>query len=184
MSDSIRQAIDEFEAKRKQQLTDVADTERTINMLLQHIGEQPRYADPGARDTVVSTSIKRGQFYGIPLATAVTQFLETRRREPATNEEIMDALVKGGFAFEWAEEGRIRSLAMSLSKNMKFHRLPDQSWGLREWYPNLPKKSANSQPEKAPEEPKGEETKRSEAKKSKQDAKGSAKPSEKEEAEP
>jgi DNA-directed RNA polymerase delta subunit len=30
---------------------------------------------------------------------------------------------------------------MSLSKNPKFHRLPDQSWGLREWYPNIPKKA-------------------------------------------
>lgn len=167
MSDSIRQTIEEFEAKRLQQLAVVGDTERTINMLLQHIGESPRYADPGARDSVVSTTIKRGQFYGMALATAITQFLETRRREPATNEEIMDALNRGGFAFEWAEEGRIRSLAMSMSKNVKFHRLPDGSWGLREWYSHIPKKNAADAADEDAPEPKKANAAKSSAKDSK-----------------
>lgn len=141
MTDSIKAAIDQFEQKRTTQLEAVADTEKMINGLLEHIGEKPRYDAPGKRETAVSGVIKRGQFYGIPLATAVGQILEMRRREPGTNDEIMAALNTGGFAFEWAEEGRIRSLAMSLSKNPKFHRLPDGSWGLREWYSHVPKKA-------------------------------------------
>lgn len=126
------------------------------------MGEPARYAEPGKRDTANGAGIRRGQFYNVPLATAVGEFLEMRGREPATTDEILSALLKGGFDFDamgWNPDTRLRSLGMSLSKNSpKFHRLPDQSWGLREWYPNLPPLPPRRRGESAPAGKAGAET--------------------------
>jgi hypothetical protein len=47
-------------------------------------------------------------------------------------------MLEGGFDFDmlgWKENDRLRSLAISLAKNnVKFHRLKNGSFGLREWY--------------------------------------------------
>ena len=43
-----------------------------------------------------------------------------------------------------------RGLAISMSKNQKFHRLPNDTWGLTEWYPGAKdtKKEQETIPEK------------------------------------
>jgi hypothetical protein len=146
MSDSIRKTIDELEERRKTQLSEVARTERTINDLLGHIGESPRYVDSIDRQSnpasdSINVKITRGQFYGKPLATAVREYLQERKPVPAKTEEILEALNAGEFDFValgWKKDTRVRALAMSLAKNTAtFHRLPSGTFGLKEWYPNL-----------------------------------------------
>ena len=144
MSEGIRQAITELEEERKRQLAEVGNTEQLINRLLTRIGEAPRYSDSASQDA--GGTVRRGQFYDKPLATAVREYLLTRNRTPATTEEIMAGLDAGEFDFKamgWKAETRSRSLAMSLAKNTQtFHRLPSGSFGLIEWYPNVAAKRA------------------------------------------
>lgn len=73
------------------------------------------------------------------MATAVREYLEMRR-EAATPEEIRAALEAGSFDFralDWQPATMNRSLAMALSKNPGFIRLPSGAWGLRSKYPSI-----------------------------------------------
>lgn len=52
-------------------------------------------------------------------------------------EEILKGLEAGGFDFRavgWKDNDRLRSLAIGLSKNPKFHKLPSGPYGLTSWY--------------------------------------------------
>ena len=82
------------------------------------------------------SSILPDQFYNKPLATAVREVLEMRKRRPATSQEIHAALKTGGFAFESRDdENAMRGMAVSISKNTAlFARLPNGLIGLNEWY--------------------------------------------------
>ena len=67
-------------------------------------------------------------------------FLERLHRALGA-EEITKGLQDGGFDFKplgWTEAARIRNIAISLAKNPKiFHKLPNGTWGLTEWYPGV-----------------------------------------------
>lgn len=145
MSEAAKKTIDELEERRQHQLAEVARTERTINDLLSHIGEPPRYSDTVVGQPAVNTgprlNITRGQFYGKALATAVREFLSAQKPIPAKSEEILEALDAGEFDFAalgWKKDTRLRALAMSLAKNTAtFHRLPSGTFGMKEWYPDV-----------------------------------------------
>jgi hypothetical protein len=89
--------------------------------------------------------MRRDQFYGVPLATAIREYLQMRRASnlgPATVNDIHAALVSGGFVFETRNEANAkRALYISLGKNtLMFHKLPSGTdatavFGLKEWYP-------------------------------------------------
>jgi len=89
----------------------------------------------------IPTRIRSDQFYGQPLASAVRTILEMRRQQNlgvATNNEIYDSLIAGGYQFHTKSEDVARaSLRNSLSKNtVTFHKLPNGQFGLLAWYPN------------------------------------------------
>jgi hypothetical protein len=140
--EAIRKVIEQYESKRLQQLADVSRTERMINELLSDLGEPTKYSS--ALDQSASAGgggrKKRSRYYGKPLATAVRMYLDTLEEQPASPAEILAELEAGDFDFDamnWQKEGRLRSLAMSLSKNTTtFHRLPSGAFGLVDWYPN------------------------------------------------
>jgi hypothetical protein len=60
----------------------------------------------------------------------------------------MEALERGGFDFKatgWKTSDRLRMVALSLAKNNKyFHKLPNNTFGLWEWYPEIQKQRANA----------------------------------------
>lgn len=106
-------------------------------------GEQPRYMDADLATTLGTSSIRRDQWYGQPISTAIREYLTMRRASnagPSTVNEIYDALTQGGFKFDAKdEENAKRGLRISLTKNTSiFHRLPDgKHYGLIEWYPDI-----------------------------------------------
>ena len=101
-------------------------------------------------------------YYGKPTATAVTLILEKRKNAKvgaATINELYDELCRGGFHFEAKNaENAKRGLNNMLGKNPKFHRLPNGTYGLREWYENIrEKKNGRDQEKPASDQPLHEE---------------------------
>src|SRR5258708_26958261 len=126
-------------------MTQLADTKKTINTLLRRIGKEPQFPDEAAEQIgSISLRIRPDQFYGKPLATSVQEFLENRKKatgdQACTANEILAALEQGGFDFKaqgWKDNDRLRSMSITLGKNPKFHRLPNGTYGLMSWYPDV-----------------------------------------------
>src|SRR5437870_11151705 len=140
MSDTLEAAIDVALAKIAELDSQTAEHKRTVNGLCRLLSRPPMFPDT---DPTSNAPLRDDEFYGRPLATAVQEVLERRKRAgqgAATVAEIYDTLVRGGFHFSTKNaDNAKRNLYTSLQKNMKFHRLPNGSYGLTEWYPNVRK---------------------------------------------
>lgn len=137
MADEFGSAIAALRQKLSEQHRNIADTKRSINLLLKMAGREPEYAED---DDPSSSSVRPDQFYGKGLAASAAEYLAIRKQacQPA---EILRALEMGGFDFDmlpWKKDDRLRSFAVSLAKNTgavgKFHKLKNGSIGLRSWY--------------------------------------------------
>ena len=149
MSDNLRAAIAELQEKLAQQEIEVIKTKETINKLCSFVGDTPLYQDADLVASETTTSVAPDEYYGKPLATAVTMIFERRKaigKSAATAREIYDALIAGGYAFQTKNEANaIRGLRISLTKNVrKFHKLPTGLFGLTSWYPNARKQKRAS----------------------------------------
>jgi hypothetical protein len=150
MADGLNAAVEELQSQLAQQLSEVADTKKMINLLLKRMGKDPLYTDI---DSGNSGIIRPDQFYGKQFATAAQEYLEIRR-QACQAEDILRGLETGGFDFEvmgWKDNDRLRNLAISLAKNnIKFHKLKNGSFGLRSWYDaDFLKKAGRQQKDKA-----------------------------------
>lgn len=120
--------------------TSLQEKKRMVNTLCSYASRSPMYPDAENVTKTVGT-ILPDQFYGKPLATATREYLEMRRASnlgAATIKEIFENLQAGGFKFETKNEANaMRGLRQSLTKNsVTFHKLPNGTYGLMEWYPN------------------------------------------------
>lgn len=149
--DRISAAIEALLSELDKQQQEVAETKKTINTLRRRNGEEALFTDVEIPGSVTGT-IHPSQFYGKPLSTAAREYLETRNRRACPIEDVMRAMVQGGFDFDalgWKEADRLRSLSISLAKNSSiFHRLPNGTFGLLAWYPDVEKKSAKGDRDK------------------------------------
>jgi hypothetical protein len=147
MKDKLSPAVDALLEKLTEQQRAVSETKRMINALRGMIGEEPLFADVQP-ENVLAGPTRRDQYYGKGLATAAEEYLK-RRSQACDAEEIQRGLAAGGFDFAatgWKEKDWLRMLAISLAKNtQKFHKLPNNTFGLLEWYPAV----ANRRSEKA-----------------------------------
>lgn len=151
MTDELGPAVTALQRKLDEQLQNVADTKRTINMLMKMSGKEPLYPDG---DNERSGAVRADQFYGKGLATSAAEYL-AMRQQACQPDEIYHGLKNGGFDFilqGWKGDDRdmVRNVAMSLSKNTgstgKFHRLKNGSFGLRAWYdPTFLKKAKEAE---------------------------------------
>ena len=134
MSDKLNAAIEELQAHLADQLQEVTETKKMINALRKRMGLDPLYGDVSVEQV---GALPPDQYNGKPLASAAGEYLE-RRKQACPAEEIMRGLEQGGFDFEatgWKEKDRLRMLAISLAKNnTKFHKLPNNTFGLLSWY--------------------------------------------------
>jgi len=150
MTDHIRKTIEEVQNKVRVSEEETARLKRMANELAGMAGMSAIYAQVESNETPSISSIRRDQWYGQPLATAIREFLEMRRAAnigPATVNEIFDALTTGGFKFETKDDDNSkRGLRISLTKNTSiFHRLPDKKhYGLLEWYPDVKDKKVKA----------------------------------------
>jgi hypothetical protein len=116
------------------------EKKRMVNTLCSYASRAPMYLDAEKLAKTVG-AILPDQFYGKPLATATREYLEMRRASnlgAANIKEIFENLQAGGFKFETKNEANaMRGLRQSLTKNsVTFHKLPNGTYGLLEWYPN------------------------------------------------
>lgn len=137
MANPLSAAVDALEDQLREQLEEVASTKKLINSLLKKMNEPTRYQDV----TVGSSGgMRADEYYGKTVTGAAQMFLERVHRAMSA-EEITKGLEQGGFDFKplgWTEHARIRNIAISLAKNPKsFHKLPNGTWGLTEWYPGV-----------------------------------------------
>lgn len=131
----------------------------SVNVLCEKDGVPPMFPDVGGggggvRSPVREASgepvqIKPDAFYGRPQQTAVRELLALRYAAgtgPAKPAEILEGLRAGGYQVEAKtdEVALVGLRAMLRKRTAVFHKLPNGTWGLREWYPNVkhPKESA------------------------------------------
>ena len=133
MSDKLQGAVSVLEEQLEELQKEVRETKRMINSLLRKMGKPPQYPDADEK----YSSTRPDQYYGKPLATAAREYL-AYRNHACTSKEILDGLMEGGFDFRatgWKSNDRHRMLAISLAKNTAmFHRLPNGTFGLLNWY--------------------------------------------------
>jgi hypothetical protein len=140
MTSQYDAAIEALREEVRKQEEEIVRLKGTVNTLCARAGRPPLYAETELGASASVGVIRPDQFYGKPLATAVRDYLAYRKAtglNTASVNEIHDALVVGGFAFETPNvANRKRNLRISLSKNSTtFHRLPNGGYGLLEWYP-------------------------------------------------
>jgi hypothetical protein len=146
MDNRITGAVEVLLEQLAEQERRVAETKRTINALKRSMGEEPLFKETEG-EQVQSLKIRRDEYYGKPFATAAQMYLQ-RRKEACGPDEILKGLEQGGFDFRaagWRESDRLRSLSISLSKNNKvFHKLPNGTFGLPDWYENIKREEEDS----------------------------------------
>jgi len=120
--------------------TSIAENKKMVNRLCERAGRPPLYHDI-ERGITSFGSVRPDEYYGQPLAGAVRAILLARKSAgagAATVKEIYETLVKGGFKFDAKDENAQRGLRQSLTKNSQtFHKLPNGTYGLLEWYPGV-----------------------------------------------
>ena len=150
-----QQTIADLEARLQELQAETKRIKTAINCLCEVIGEKPRYDEVFEKPSQATMPLS-DEYYGRPLSTVVREFLKKRKgagRGAATLDEIYDELVAGGCKLTGKNDGiKKRGLAISMSKNPKFHRLPNDTWGLTEWYPTAKEtKDIKPEEEKVPE---------------------------------
>jgi hypothetical protein len=144
MSSKLEEAVQELLENLQNQMNQVAETKRAINVLHRTMGKGDMFPEESV-ERIGAMKIRSDQFYGRPLATSVQEFLELRKKSTGEQacdvSEILKALEEGGFDFKaagWRDNDRLRSLSISIAKNTKvFHRLPNGLFGLLAWYPEV-----------------------------------------------
>ena len=143
MDEKLNGAIEVLLERLRDKEREVIEAKKMINSLRQMSGESPLFSDAELQQG--NNPTRRDLFYGKPLSTACREYLEFRK-QACDAEEILNALEDGGFDFEglgWKEKDWLRSLSISLAKNSGiFHRLPNGSFGLLAWYPEVKKPKA------------------------------------------
>jgi hypothetical protein len=132
-------AVDAMIDLVEQKAKELADLKRATNVMCRQLRRPEIYDE--VEETVVGgmVRLKPDQFYGKTPIIAAREYLDMRH-EAVRVEEILEALVRGGFDFaaqNWPQKERFRLLALSLSKNsVIFHKLPNGMYGLLKWYPD------------------------------------------------
>ena len=144
-----KQTIIDLEARLQELAAETSKIKSAINCLCEVMGEPPKYADDVEKPDKIAGQ-RPDEYYGRPLATVVTEILKKRKashRGAATLDEIYQELVAGGCELVGKNDGiKKRGLAISMGKNPKFHKLPNNTWGLTSWYSGVKeRKEANAQ---------------------------------------
>jgi hypothetical protein len=141
-NEKIQGAIEEYVEQIGHMLAEVANKKQLVNTMCNTISIPPRYTDIESPNIAGGRGIRQDEYYGRPFSTVAQEFLEGRRAKGAcTAEEIAKGLEAGGFDFPWKDKDRVRMVAISLAKNSSvFQRLPNGTFGLLIWYPEIQKK--------------------------------------------
>ena len=144
-----RKTIVDLEVKLSDLNEEAKKIKNTINCLCEVIGQSVKYTELEDKQNIGGAP-RSDEYYGRPLATVVTEFLNKRKAVSlgaANIDEIYKELTTGGYTFTGKNEKiEKRGLAITMSKNRKFHKITsNNTWGLLEWYPGAkePKNTSN-----------------------------------------
>jgi hypothetical protein len=118
---------------------EVNEVKKGINLLCKLDNKPIMYPDSEELSQTVNLQLRGDEYHNMPQATAITEILEKRRAAdlaPVTVDEIYDDLIAGGFEFTKGKNEAIqkRGIAIAMSKNRKFYKLPNEKWGIKSWY--------------------------------------------------
>ena len=161
MTKNLDTVINDLYAELEEQEQEIIKIKEKINLLREIKGEEPLFTDEDLGKS--RRKIEPDQYYGKPLATAAREHLEYKGKACKV-EDVITGLEEGGFDFKalgWKEDYRLRAFSMSLAKNSAtFHRLPNRTYGLLKWYPEVEKeKNKKVRDQETPETEEGEEQK-------------------------
>ena len=143
MSDHIQKTIDDALAELRKRESSVVEMRRFVNQLCVFASREPMFPeeDLQLKSDVTGPLVKKHSYYGRPLATCVREYLTARLNSSEVREASLDdifgALKEGSFDFRTLckdEKDAKRVVAISLGKNVVFHRLPNGDFGLTDWY--------------------------------------------------
>jgi len=141
-NEHVRKTIEEMVTQINALERQIAKKRSTVNDLCEHIGDSPLFAE--ITPVAANFGIQSDLYYTKPLATSARDVLQRRKTAglgAMSIDELYAVMVKGGFKFEAKTEAFAkRSLAIALSKNSVFAKLPNDDIGLSEWY-DLPHRS-------------------------------------------
>jgi len=152
MSDHIQQTIDDALNELRARESSVIELKKLINQLCQFAHRDPMFTDKDMQIQADKSGplVRKNSFYGKPLATCIKEYLVARSNanlvKEATLDEIVEALTEGSFDLRSLckdEKDAKRVVAISLGKNVAFHRLPNGDYGLAEWYDLKKRKERN-----------------------------------------
>jgi len=138
MGTEAERMIARLQAKLKPIEAEAAKLKQGINLICELEGMPPMYEDIKSKP-VAHSQLRGDEYHNMPQATAITEILERRKSvnlAPVTIDEIYDDLISGGFQFTKGKNEAIqkRGLAIAMSKNRKFYKLPNEKWGIKSWY--------------------------------------------------
>jgi len=153
MADDILNTIEALTTRAKAKEEEANKLKKLVNELCAEAGMPIRFETvTESRDVA---SIRSDQFYGLPLTTAIRNYLEIRKASglgAATVIDIYRAIRDGGYKFDTKNEDNARiGVGNALRKTSAiFHRLPNGQYGLLGWYPSArpPTDSDESKPAK------------------------------------
>ena len=150
MDEKLNGAIEVLLERLREKEQEVIQTKKMINSLRQMGGETPLFSDAQLQDSLLINPSRPDLYYGKSITTASREYLELRK-QACQAEEIQRGLEQGGFDFDsqgWKEKDRLRNLSILLAKNSSiFHRLPNGTFGLLAWYPDVKHKSERKKPQ-------------------------------------
>jgi len=139
---SYEDTIEEIIKAVEQRQRELEELQITANQLCKLAGIPPKYEIGKRNEEVSQEKLKGDEFYGKPLATAITEILQRRKAKdmgPATMDEIYNQMIAGGYGFDNIKDPK-RAIGISMGKNPKFTKLRNEKWALTEWYPNVKEK--------------------------------------------
>lgn len=141
-NEAIDGAIAALERSIKEAEQKIRSLRSAINTLCEQEGRPPRYGEAMlTADHGRLAQIQDDTFYGKKQTPAMREYLEMRKAQgqgPATPREFYEALKTGGYQFEAQDDTTAIIGLRGLLRTQPhiFHRLPQGTYGLTEWYPD------------------------------------------------
>jgi len=157
--ESLRQTLEYFSQQRQAKLQEIKSLDFTIRQLEKELGEASTEApieltnsDAGlpvvngsSQSAQSSMEIRPDEFYGMSQSDAAKAYLR-KAHQAVSLGQLLDGMTRGG-AKVGGEDPK-RTLYVSLMRNPKkeFVVIGDDNFGLREFYPHLPKTGTSRGP--------------------------------------
>ena len=139
--DHITKTIEDAKKVVAEKENELIEAQKLVNSLCKMAGKPPVYNVSDVSAITSYEDLKGDEYYGQPLATAITLILDGRKLAgygPATIRDIYEQLVRGGYLFKTKNEANaMRGIRISMRNNKKFHRLPNGQYCIKSWYPTV-----------------------------------------------